>query len=161
MWRGCGRVDATSTSTRWRSGASWASVSIPSSCGEYCVSWMTGSLRFAFQSQTKLYLISDFFNGGELFYYLSNGRFSENRARFYAAEIAMGLQYLHSKGIVYRDLKPENLLLDADGHIKITDFGLSKENVEGQELHSLCGTPEYLAPEIIMKKVGGVSAREA
>ena len=136
-------------------------MSIPSSCGEYCVSWMTGSLRFAFQSQTKLYLISDFFNGGELFYYLSNGRFSENRARFYAAEIAMGLQYLHSKGIVYRDLKPENLLLDADGHIKITDFGLSKENVEGQELHSLCGTPEYLAPEIIMKKVGGVSAREA
>ena len=60
------------------------------------------SLRFAFQSQTKLYLISDFFNGGELFFYLSNGRFYENRARFYAAEIAMGLHYLHSKGIVYR-----------------------------------------------------------
>ena len=111
------------------------------------------SLRFAFQSQTKLYLISDFFNGGELFFYLSNGRFSENRARFYAAEIAMGLHYLHSKGIVYRDLKPENLLLDSDGHIKITDFGLSKQNVEGDELHSLCGTPEYLAPEIIQKKV--------
>ena len=106
-------------------------------------------MRFAFQSQTKLYLISDFFNGGELFFYLSNGRFSENRARFYAAEIAMGLHYLHSKGIVYRDLKPENLLLDADGHIKITDFGLSKQNVEGDELHSLCGTPEYLAPEIL------------
>ena len=113
-----------------------------------------GSLRFAFQSQTKLYLISDFFNGGELFYYLSNGRFSENRARFYAAEIALGLHYLHSQGIVYRDLKPENLLLDADGHIKITDFGLSKVDVTGEELNSLCGTPEYLAPEIIMKKVG-------
>ena len=112
-------------------------------------------LRFAFQSQTKLYLISDFFNGGELFFYLSNGRFSENRARFYAAEIALGLHYLHSKGIVYRDLKPENLLLDADGHIKITDFGLSKQNVEGDELHSLCGTPEYLAPEIILKKPYG------
>ncbi|KAK8830028.1 hypothetical protein WA556_000671 [Blastocystis sp. ATCC 50177/Nand II] len=114
-------------------------------------------LRFAFQSQTKLYLISDFYNGGELFYYLSNGRFSENRARFYAAEIALGLQYLHSKGIVYRDLKPENLLLDADGHIKITDFGLSKENASGEELHSLCGTPEYLAPEIILKKAYGMA----
>ena len=111
-------------------------------------------MRFAFQSQTKLYLISDFFNGGELFYYLSNGRFSENRARFYAAEIALGLHYLHSQGIVYRDLKPENLLLDADGHIRITDFGLSKPDVLGNELRSLCGTPEYLAPEIIMKKVG-------
>ena len=110
---------------------------------------MNGSLRFAFQSQTKLYLISDFFNGGELFYYLSNGRFSENRARFYAAEIALGLHYLHSQGIVYRDLKPENLLLDADGHIRITDFGLSKPDVSGNELRSLCGTPEYLAPEIL------------
>ena len=114
---------------------------------------LKNSLRFAFQSQTKLYLISDFFNGGELFHYLSNGRFSENRARFYAAEIALGLQYLHEHGVVYRDLKPENLLLDSDGHIKITDFGLSKEGVEGDELHSLCGTPEYLAPEIILKKV--------
>ena len=116
-------------------------------------SFVHSSLRYAFQSQTKLYLISDFFNGGELFFYLSNGRFSENRARFYAAEIALGLHYLHSQGIVYRDLKPENLLLDADGHIKITDFGLSKADVSGEELNSLCGTPEYLAPEIIMKKV--------
>ena len=103
----------------------------------------------------------DYCPGGELFYHLGRAKkFSEERARFYAAEIAMGLQYLHSKGIVYRDLKPENLLLDADGHIKITDFGLSKENVEGQELHSLCGTPEYLAPEIIMKKVGAGSESE-
>ena len=117
------------------------------------IDFLKNSLRFAFQSQTKLYLISDFFNGGELFHYLSNGRFSENRARFYAAEIALGLQYLHEHGVVYRDLKPENLLLDSDGHIKITDFGLSKEGVEGDELHSLCGTAEYLAPEIILKKV--------
>ena len=119
------------------------------------------SLRFAFQSQTKLYLISDFYNGGELFYYLSNGRFSENRARFYAAEIALGLQYLHSKGIVYRDLKPENLLLDPEGHIRITDFGLSKEDVEGDTVKSLCGTPEYLAPEVLRKQVGAGRGREA
>ena len=114
---------------------------------------LKNSLRFAFQSQTKLYLISDFFNGGELFHYLSNGRFSENRARFYAAEIALGLGHLHDNNIVYRDLKPEHLLLDPEGHIRITDFGLSKKDVEGDTAHSLCGTPEYLAPEILRKQV--------
>ena len=92
------------------------------------IGFLKNSLRFAFQSQTKLYLISDFFNGGELFHYLSNGRFSENRARFYAAEIALGLQYLHEHGIVYRDLKPENILLKKPNdyeYIKITDFGFA------------------------------------
>ena len=104
------------------------------------IDFLKNSLRFAFQSQTKLYLISDFFNGGELFHYLSNGRFSENRARFYAAEIALGLQYLHEHGIVYRDLKPENLLLDSDGHIKITDFGLSKQgNDPSATAQTICG----------------------
>ena len=72
---------------------------------------------------------------------------------FYCGEVLLCLEYLHSHNLIYRDLKPENLLLDSDGHIKITDFGLSKEGVEGDELHSLCGTPEYLAPEIILKKV--------
>lgn len=105
----------------------------------------------------------DFFNGGELFHYLSMGRFSEvlgilfferqNRAKFYAAEIALGLAHLHEHKIVYRDLKPENLLLDPEGHIRITDFGLSKKGVEGDTAQSLCGTPEYLAPEILRKIV--------
>lgn len=82
-----------------------------------------------------------------------NPGFPEPRAVFYTAQILLGLEHLHQHRIVYRDLKPENLLLDSDGHIKITDFGLSKQNVDGDELHSLCGTPEYLAPEIIQKKV--------
>ena len=69
----------------------------------------------------------DFLNGGELFYHMKlEGRFNENRARFYAAEIILAIECLHENGIIYRDLKPENVLLDANGHIKITDFGLSK-----------------------------------
>lgn len=108
------------------------------------------SLRFAFQSTTKLYLVFDFFNGGELFHYLSKGSpFPEERARLYAAEITLALGHIHAMNIIYRDLKPENLLLDADGHIRVADFGLSKENVVGDDVKSICGTPEYLAPEVI------------
>ncbi len=110
------------------------------------------SLQFAFQSGSKLYMVFDFFNGGELYHYLSRGRFTEERARFYAAEIAMGIAHLHENGIIYRDLKPENLLLDDSGHIRITDFGLSKENVADDDtVKSICGTPEYLAPEVLRK----------
>lgn len=116
------------------------------------------SLRFAFQSESRLYMVFDFFNGGELYHYLSEtGKFSEDRARFYCAEIMSGLGYLHERGIVYRDLKPENLILDSEGHIRIADFGLSKENVEGDNITSICGTPEYLAPEILRKRPYGAS----
>lgn len=109
------------------------------------------SLRFAFQTDTKLYMILDYFTGGELFFHLkTTGKFSVERARFYAAEITLALDCLHDKTIVYRDLKPENVLLDEDGHIKITDFGLSKASVMGDQLtRTFCGTPEYLAPEVI------------
>lgn len=110
------------------------------------------SLRFAFQTTQKLYMIFDYFNGGELFHYLSKGgKFGEERSRLYAAEIALGLEHIHSLSIIYRDLKPENLLLDADGHIRITDFGLSKENVVDDTVKSFCGTPEYLAPEVLKR----------
>jgi len=116
------------------------------------------SLRYAFQTDHKLYMVFDFFNGGELYHYLSEGgRFTEDRARFYAAEICCALDYLHRRGIVYRDLKPENIILDAEGHIKVTDFGLSKEGVEGDTIKSICGTPEYLAPEILRKRPYGVA----
>lgn len=93
----------------------------------------------------------DFLNGGELFYHLRREqRFSEDRTRFYAAEILVALECLHENGIIYRDLKPENVLLDSDGHIKLTDFGLSKiKQTENEIAYTFCGTPEYLAPEIV------------
>jgi len=108
-------------------------------------------IHYSLQKPDKLYLVMDFTNGGELFYHLqSERRFSPERSRFYAAEIVMGLEHLHKNGIIYRDLKPENLLLDASGHIKMTDFGLSKENLANDDrTNTFCGTPEYLAPEVL------------
>ena len=93
----------------------------------------------------------DFLNGGELFFHLrKESRFSEDRTRFYAAEIILGLECLHKNGIIYRDLKPENVILDSEGHLKLTDFGLSKLAITGEKMtYTFCGTPEYLAPEIV------------
>jgi serine/threonine protein kinase len=90
--------------------------------------------------------------GGELFYLLhQRGRMSEQQAKFYFAEILLGLEYIHSKGIAYRDLKPENVLLDIDGHIKLADFGLSKVLPTFDSLtNSFCGSPEYMSPEMLM-----------
>ena len=104
------------------------------------------SLRFAFQTEDKLYMVLDYFTGGELFYHLKNqGKFVEDRVRLYAAEIILALECLHKNNIIYRDLKPENILLDDSGHLRLTDFGLSKESIEGERLaHTFCGTPEYL-----------------
>lgn len=108
------------------------------------------SLRYAFQTPEKLYMVMDFFAGGELFYHLKKlGRFAEDDVRIYAAEIVLALSALHENNIVYRDLKPENLLLDSDGHVSLTDFGLAKELGADGLLRSLCGTPEYLSPQVI------------
>jgi len=108
------------------------------------------NLNYAFQTKDKLYMILDYVNGGELFYHLKKeGKFSEERVKMYAAEISSALIHLHSHGIIYRDLKPENILLDRTGHIVITDFGLSKEVPKDDATHTFCGTPEYLAPEVL------------
>lgn len=112
-------------------------------------------LHYSFQSADKLYFIMDYVNGGELFFHLQKDRkFTEDRVRFYAAEIAAGLEHLHSAGVIYRDLKPENLLLTSEGHIIMTDFGLSKEGLISSDdrTATFCGTPEYLAPEVLEGK---------
>ena len=91
--------------------------------------------------------------GGELFFHLKQrGTFSEDEIKFFAAEIVTFLGQLHSKGIIYRDLKPENILIAKNGHLKFTDFGLSKDGMEFEDrelTYSVCGTPEYIAPEIL------------
>ena len=117
-------------------------------------------LHFGFQTKEKLYLVLDFMSGGELFFWLkAQKRFSEPRAKLYAAEIYLALSFLHKHDIVYRDLKPENILVDGDGHLRVTDFGLSKDGVSGAGKEggtgTFCGTPEYLAPEILANKGHG------
>ncbi|XP_047330605.1 serine/threonine-protein kinase AtPK2/AtPK19-like [Impatiens glandulifera] len=110
-------------------------------------------LRYSFQTKSKLYLILDFINGGHLFYHLyRQGIFSEDQARVYTAEIVSAVSHLHKCGIVHRDLKPENILMDADGHVMLTDFGLAKEIDETSRSNSMCGTMEYMAPEILLSK---------
>ncbi|CAJ0584773.1 unnamed protein product, partial [Mesorhabditis spiculigera] len=108
-------------------------------------------LRYSFQTPFHLCFVLEFANGGELFTHLQKCRvFPEARARFYGAEIVLALGYLHHLAIVYRDMKLENLLLDKDGHIKIADFGLCKEDISfGDKTSTFCGTPEYLAPEVL------------
>lgn len=115
------------------------------------------SLHYAFQTPKKLYLVLDYCPGGELFFHLSRaGRFSEGRTRFYTCELLLALEYLHSLNIIFRDLKPENVLLDENGHAKLTDFGLSKEGIcDNFSARTMCGTPEYLAPELLDSKGHG------
>jgi len=113
------------------------------------------NLHFSFQTEDKLYFILDYVNGGELFFHLQKEkRFSEDRVKFYSAEILLALEHLHQNGIIYRDLKPENLLITNEGHIVLTDFGLCKEGIDKDDdrTGTFCGTPEYLAPEVLKGK---------
>lgn len=108
-----------------------------------------------FQDQQNLFMLLEYAIGGELFTYLRRaGRFPLGTTKFYAAEIVLALEYMHNLNIVYRDLKPENLLLDSRGHIKIADFGFAKI-IPDNKTWTLCGTPEYLAPEIILGRGHG------
>uniref|UniRef100_A0A1J3FTE5 non-specific serine/threonine protein kinase n=2 Tax=Noccaea caerulescens TaxID=107243 RepID=A0A1J3FTE5_NOCCA len=110
-------------------------------------------LKYSFQTKYRLYLVLDFINGGHLFFQLYHqGLFREDLARVYSAEIISAVSHLHEKGIMHRDLKPENILMDVDGHVMLTDFGLAKEFEENTRSNSMCGTTEYMAPEIVRGK---------
>lgn len=104
-----------------------------------------------FQDSEQVFMVMDYIEGGELFSLLRKSqRFPNPVAKFYAAEVCLALEYLHSNEIIYRDLKPENILLDRNGHIKITDFGFAKYVPD--VTYTLCGTPDYIAPEVISTK---------
>ena len=107
-------------------------------------------LHYAFQNSQKLYLVLDFMHGGDLYHHLRQQKyFLEEDAKFYAAEIVMALEDLHKHDIIYRDLKPENILLDKNGHIKLADFNLAKSFDGNKTSSTICGTPEYISPEIL------------
>lgn len=103
-------------------------------------------------------MVLDFCPGGELFYHLHRlGRLTEDQARFYFAEITLAMEYLHTEGIIYRDLKPENILIDYYGHVKLADFGTSREVNKLERRFTYCGSAEYMSPEMIQKSGHGTS----
>ena len=101
------------------------------------------------QDDRYIYIMMELVQGGELFTYMrSQGPLPPPSARFYAAQVTIMFEYLHGKNIIYRDLKPENLLVNSDGYLKMTDFGFAK--VVAGRTYTLCGTPEFIAPEILL-----------
>ena len=111
-------------------------------------------LHYSFESKFYLVFVMDYCAGGELFFHLRKfQRMNEQQAKFYFGELCVGMMYLHQLNIIYRDVKPENVLIDIFGHLKIADFGLSKfQQLDDSLAHSFCGSPEYMAPEMLTKK---------
>ena len=118
-----------------------------------CDSPFIVKLHKTFHDAKFLYMLMEPCLGGELWTLLRRSkRFSDSTAQFYVACVILAFDYLHARGIIYRDLKPENLLLDSSGYVKLTDFGFSRKLIEGEQAWTFCGTPEYVAPEIITNK---------
>lgn len=111
------------------------------------------NLHCCFQTENRIYFVMEYISGGDLMWHIQKSRFSARRAKFYACEVLLGLKYFHDNGIIYRDLKLDNILLTTNGHIKIGDYGLCKEEMwHDKTTGTFCGTPEFMAPEIIAGK---------
>jgi len=110
-------------------------------------------LHSCFQTETRVYFVMEYVSGGDLMLHIQRKQFSLRQAKFYASEVLLALEYFHSQGIIYRDLKLDNILLTLDGHVKVADYGLCKEEMwYGQTTSTFCGTPEFMAPEILLEQ---------